>query len=187
MTREELNNEKQEKIIKEEKKEATKKIVKKTIKWLIIILIIGISFFSYTTYISSVKVKVREYRITDNKIPASFNGTKIIQLSDLHYGTTMFINNLSDIVNKVNVRNPDIVVFTGDLIDNNYKLSSNNREKIIKEFQKIKASLGKYAIMGDEDNDEFKTILNQAGFTILNNSYELIYNKKKKSKYRKCL
>ena len=176
MTREELNNEKQEKIIKEEKKEATKKIVKKTIKWLIIILIIGISFFSYTTYISSVKVKVREYRITDNKIPASFNGTKIIQLSDLHYGTTMFINNLSDIVNKVNVRNPDIVVFTGDLIDNNYKLSSNNREKIIKEFQKIKASLGKYAIMGDEDNDEFKTILNQAGFTILNNSYELIYN-----------
>ena len=176
MTREELNNEKQEKIIKEEKKEATKMIVKKTIKWLIIILIIGISFFSYTTYISSVKVKVREYRITDNKIPASFNGTKIIQLSDLHYGTTMFINNLSDIVNKVNVRNPDIVVFTGDLIDNNYKLSSNNREKIIKEFQKIKASLGKYAIMGDEDNDEFKTILNQAGFTILNNSYELIYN-----------
>lgn len=176
VTREELNNEKQKEIFKEEKRKETKKIVKSVVKWIVIILVFGILFFSYTTYISSVKVGVREYRITDKKIPESFNGTKIIQLSDLHFGTTMFINNLIDIVNKINDRNPDIVVFTGDLIDKDYKLSSKDQEKIIKELQKINARLGKYAIMGDEDNEEFATIFNQSNFTILKNSSELIYN-----------
>ena len=104
MTREELNEKKQQAIFKEQNKEQIKKIVKKITKILLIILILGTIFFSYTTYISSVKIKVREYRITNKKIPESFNGTKIIQISDLHYGTTMFESNLKDIVKKVNVK-----------------------------------------------------------------------------------
>ena len=164
MTREELNEKKQQAIFKEQNKEQIKKIVKKITKVLLIILILGTIFFSYTTYISSVKIKVREYRITNKKIPESFNGTKIIQISDLHYGTTMFESNLKDIVKKVNERKPDIIVFTGDLIDKDYKLSSKEQEKVIKELQKLNASLGKYAIFGDEDNEQFKIILNQCNF-----------------------
>lgn len=177
MTREQLNEEKQQEIFKEQNKENIKKIVKKVMKILLIILVIGTIFFSYTTYISSVKIKVREYRITDKKIPASFNGLKIIQLTDLHYGTTMFNENVKNIVKMTNDRNPDLIVFTGDLIDKDYKLTNKEQEKIIKELKKLSASLGKYAIIGDEDNEKTNTILNQADFTILKNESELIYQK----------
>ena len=146
-------------------------------KILLIILVIGTIFFSYTTYVSSVKIKVREYRITEKKIPASFNGLKIIQLTDLHYGTTMFNENIKDIVKMTNDRNPDLIVFTGDLIDKNYKLTNKEQEEIIKELKKLSASLGKYAIIGDEDNEKTNNILNQANFTILKNESELIYQK----------
>ena len=177
MTREQLNEEKQQEIFKEQNKENIKKIVKKVMKILLIILVIGTIFFSYTTYVSSVKIKVREYRITEKKIPASFNGLKIIQLTDLHYGTTMFNENIKDIVKMTNDRNPDLIVFTGDLIDKNYKLTNKEQEKIIKELKKLSASLGKYAIIGDEDNEKTNNILNQANFTILKNESELIYQK----------
>ena len=177
MTREQLNEEKQQEIFKEQNKENIKKIVKKVMKILLIILVIGTIFFSYTTYVSSVKIKVREYRITEKKIPASFNGLKIIQLTDLHYGTTMFNENVKDIVKMTNDRNPDLIVFTGDLIDKNYKLTNKEQEEIIKELKKLSASLGKYAIIGDEDNEKTNNILNQANFTILKNESELIYQK----------
>ena len=131
MTREQLNEEKQQEIFKEQNKENIKKIVKKVMKILLIILVIGTIFFSYTTYVSSVKIKVREYRITEKKIPTSFNGLKIIQLTDLHYGTTMFNENVKDIVKMTNDRNPDLIVFTGDLIDKNYKLTNKEQEEII--------------------------------------------------------
>lgn len=177
MTREQLNEEKQQEIFKEQNKENIKKIVKKVMKILLIILVIGTIFFSYTTYVSSVKIKVREYRITEKKIPASFNGLKIIQLTDLHYGTTMFNENVKDIVKMTNNRKPDLIVFTGDLFNKNYKLTNKEQEEIIKELKKLSASLGKYAIIGDEDNEKTNNILNQANFTILKNESELIYQK----------
>ena len=76
----------------------------------------------------------------------------------------------------VNERKPDIVVFTGDLIDKKYELSSEEQEKLIKELKGITATLGKYAILGDEDNEKISTIFNQSDFTILRNEYDLIYN-----------
>ena len=74
-----------------------------------------------------------------------------------------------------NERKPDIVIFTGDLINKQYDLNSKEQEKLIKELKGINASLGKYAILGDEDNEKIATIFNQSNFTILRNEYDLIY------------
>lgn len=176
MSREENNKAKQKEIFKEQNKESIKKIIKfltKTIFFLIITLTL---FFYYTTYVSTSKIKVREYRVINKKIPDNFNGLKIIQFSDLHYGSTMFLENLENIIYLINERNPDLIVFTGDLINKDYKLSSKELENIIKELKKLNASLGKYAILGEEDNEYFTTIMNQSNFTILKNEYELLYN-----------
>ena len=90
MTREEINDEKQKEIIRENHRELAKKIIKRVLLAILIIAVLGAAFFSYTTYISTVKINVREYRVVNSKIPESFNGIKIIQFSDLHYGSTMF-------------------------------------------------------------------------------------------------
>ena len=175
MTREEINKEKHKEIKREKQKETIKKVTKITVKLLLLIFITGTLFFSYTTYISTVKIHTREYRIIDNKIPDNFNGTKIAHFSDLHFGTTINLKKLKEIITKINETNPDIIVFTGDLIDKNYTLTNNEQEKIIKELNKLNSSLGKYAILGEEDNDNFNTIMNSSNFTILNNEHELIY------------
>ena len=175
MTRKELNEEIQKEIEKEQNAENIKKIIKLSVKIIIFLTIFITLFYSYTTYISTVKISVREYRIKNKKIPDSFNGLKIIQMSDLHLGSTMFTEDVKKIKKLSNERKPDIVVFTGDLIDKKYDLSKEEQEKLIKELKSINSSLGKYAILGDEDTEKISTIFNQSDFTILRNEYDLIY------------
>jgi len=175
LTRSERNEEKQKEIIKEENREIRKKIVISCFKIIIIIILLSITFYLYTTYISSKIIDVKEERIINEKLPTNFNGLKIIQISDIHYGSTIFIKDIKKLVKLVNQRTPDLVVFTGDLINKDYKLNSKEQEKLITELKKIKTTIGKYAIMGEEDSSEFNTIMNQSNFTILNNSYDLIY------------
>ena len=175
MTREEINEDKQKQITYENKKEIAKRIIKKIVKAIIIIAIIGFSFFAYTTYISTVKIQVKEYRIRNEKIPNSFDGIKILHFSDLHYGSTMFEENLKTIKKLINERKPDIIVFTGDLIDTRFDISSEQKEELTKKLKELNATLGKYAVLGDEDNEDVTTIYNQSDFITLKNEYELIY------------
>ena len=151
-----------------------KTIIKKGIKLTILVIVLATLFYTYTTYISTTKIVVREYRITNKKIPDNFNGLKIIQISDLHYGSTMFLEEMKTIKKMVNERKPDIIVFTGDLILKTKKLSPNEQEKITKQLKEMTASLGKYAILGDEDTENSNTILHQSDFIVLKNEYDLI-------------
>ena len=175
MTRNEKNEEIQKEIIHEENKEKTKKIIKIIIKVTLFIFIISFIFFSYTTYISTKKIGVREYRITNKKIPDNFNGLKIIHFSDIHFGTTMFNEDINKLVKLINIRKPDLVVFTGDLLAKTYDLKSEEQEKLIQELKNINAKLGKYAILGNEDTEKIATIFNQSDFIILRDEYDLIY------------
>ena len=176
MTREELNQQKQNEIIQEEKREKRKKLIILGFKIIVFIVTGFLLFYTYTTYVSNTMMIVKEDRIVDKDIPNQFNGIKIIQFSDLHYCTTFFEKQLKKMVKEINDRNPDLVFFTGDLIDKEYKISSEESEMINKYLSRIKTKLGKYAVSGEEDGDEFTTIMNQSGFTILNNDYELLYN-----------
>jgi len=176
MTREELNKDISDEIEEEELREKRKKIVKKVLKIILIIFTICILFIVYTKIISTSGLRVKEKRLEIVNIPESFNGVKIIQFSDLQYGSTIFEDEIKSLVKKINDRNPDIVIFTGDLIDKDYKIKHDELEKLIKNLNKINANIGKYAVNGDEDKDNFNTILTQSGFTVLDNSYELVYN-----------
>ena len=124
MTREEINESKQKEIFKEKKIKKAKKIIKIVVKVTLIVVVLAFLFLTYTSYISTTKVHVREYRITNKKIPESFNGIKIVHFSDLHYGTTIDNDNLKNIIDKINDRKPDIVVLTGDLIHDKYSIST---------------------------------------------------------------
>lgn len=176
MTREELNKEMQDEIEYQEKKEKRSILIKKLLKVFIILFVITFAFILYTKYISTSGLKVKEERLELSNIPDSFDSIKIIHFSDLQYGSTIFEDELKTLVKKINETNPNIVIFTGDLIDNDYSITHKENEEIIKELSKIKADIGKYAVSGDEDTDNFNTILTQAGFTVLDNNYDLIYS-----------
>ena len=80
-----------------------------------IFLIIFISLiYLYGKYIEPYSFKVREYAITNERIPEFFDGYKIIHFTDLYYNG----DKLDKIVNHINELNTDLIVFTGNLLCN---------------------------------------------------------------------
>ena len=128
MTREELNQKKQQEIFSEQKHEKRKKITLFIFKLSFAIIIGFVLFYLYTTFVSTRIISVHETRVINKKLPDSFNGLKIVHFSDLHFGTTFFSGEVKDVINKINLRRPDIVVFTGDLIDKDYDIIYNNSD-----------------------------------------------------------
>ena len=178
VTREEKNKQLKKDIKKEEKKELIKEKKKKIIKIIIIIFLIFLVLFTYMHSIGTKGLKVKEYKIVNNKIPDSFTGFKIVHFSDLYYLSTVNEKDLKKLVNKINELKPDIVVYTGDLFNSNKKLGKKDIDSLTKYLNKIHATIGLYAIKGDHDyTDTYNEIIEKTKFQLINNSYELIYYK----------
>jgi len=146
-------------------------------KFLFIIILICLCIYGYGTYIEPNQLRVKEHKIQSNKISNNFDGFKIVGISDIHYGQYFHHDDLKKLVNKINDLNPDIVVFTGDLIDSKTKVTTNMVNDISKELSKISTNSGKYIISGENDLkfDEWENIITSSGFINLNNNYDTIY------------
>lgn len=125
--------------------------------------------------------------VNSKRLPDSFDGYRIVQISDLHLGTwgsnTKFI---SEFVNSVNNLKPDLIVFTGDLV--------NQKSEELKPFEKILSKLeaadGVYSVLGNHDYGDYvdwpsaeakaanlenlKKIQAAAGWKMLNNSHDYL-------------
>lgn len=156
-----------------------KKQKHKLIKFLIIFIIILIALILYSHFFATKGLKVKEYKITNSIITDNFHGFKIVHISDIHYGRTVDQKDLENLVNEVNLLKPDLVVFTGDLIDEKTNLTEDDVKIISENLFNIEATVGKYAIGGEDDLNfsEWETIINEGNFKNLNDKYELIYNK----------
>lgn len=154
-------------------------IFKINYKLLFIFIIVIIIVLLWARYISTSGIIVKEYKVPNQKLPQHFHGLKIVHFSDVHYGRTIKKEELKKIVKKINFLNPDLVVFTGDLIDRTTDLTPAIKKTIVKELKKIKATYGKYAISGNHDLvfKEYNNILTSSDFINLDNNYDLIYNK----------
>lgn len=152
--------------------------MKLKLKWKIIFSIILLIIIIYISirFIGNIGLVVREYKITNKKLE-SFYGLKIAHFSDLHYGMSVNEKKLNIIVNKINMTKPDIVVFTGDLIDKNIKITDEIFELLVSKLSKINSKYGKYYVSGnhDKNNKSYNTIMTESGFQNLNESYDVIY------------
>lgn len=151
-------------------------------KFLAITFIILLSIFGillYSRYVATSGLITKEYVITTD-IADSYDGFKIVHFSDLHYGRIITDQELKIISKEINLINPDIVVFTGDLIDDSIDIDNFNDEKLISFLSSIKAKYGKYAVRGNHDYvvyaDKIKNLFADADFTYLENSYDILYN-----------
>ncbi len=159
----------------ENETEKSKKIIK-AIKIICAILFLIIMLITYARFKETNSLKVKEYKITNEKIPDNFHGTKIVQISDLYYGNTTNISFLKKIVKKINELKPDILILTGDLLDK--EITNEEKEEIIKTLKEIQASIDCYAITGEIDKSNKKNwdeIINESGFINLDNDEKKIY------------
>ena len=154
--------------------------IHRSVKIISIIVVLIFLFLMYLRFISTSGLEVKEYNVINSKI-GDYHGLKIVHFSDIHYKSTINYDELKKVIEKINYINPDIVTFTGDILDNKLKYSDKEINDLINLFSSINVSYKKYAISGDNDTNEYyKKIINNSGFVDLNNTYELIYNQNKR-------
>jgi len=132
-------------------------------------------------------VKIFEQEIVIPGLPDSFVGKRIVQLSDLHLAG--FHNNpgyIGEVVNRVNRLNPDLILFTGDMVHN----FSEELDPFTGILGKLEAPLGKFAVLGNHDYghyfrwrsveeeeanlDRVKAQIRAAGFDLLLNEHRTL-------------
>lgn len=125
--------------------------------------------------------------ISSPMIPRPFDGFKIAQISDLHVGTwgndTTFISTLVDSVNSLH---PDLIVFTGDIVNR----KTSELYPFVNVLSRLKAPYGVMSILGNHDygdyvdwktpadrtenNKELSLLQRKMGWDLLNNERRLI-------------
>lgn len=133
--------------------------------------------YYYARQIEPAMLKITHNHIYSDKISASFNDFKIVQFSDTHVGFHYSLEQLHELVQRINNEDPDIIVFTGDLIDEPQAFPYQQQLALI--LKKLNAKLGKYWVYGNHDHGGYGTniileIMNQADFTLLKNEHVLI-------------
>jgi predicted MPP superfamily phosphohydrolase len=93
------------------------------------------------------RYKVREQDVAIDNLPTDLDGFRIVQISDIHSGSFAFVSPVSNAVDIINKLQPDIVFFTGDLVNS----KADEMEPFIPIFKRIKAKHGVYSIMGNHD------------------------------------
>lgn len=98
------------------------------------------------------QIEVTHVEVSSDRLPESFEGFRIAQISDLHVGTwgndTGFIDRLVDSVNK---QQPDIILFTGDIVNR----QTGELAPFMKSLSRLKAPLGVYSVLGNHDYGDY--------------------------------
>lgn len=149
------------------------------------LIIVVVTIFLYAKYRGIKGLIVKEYRVESEILTSNFSGLKIVHFSDLLYKSTVDKDDVKNLVKRINELKPDIVVFTGDLINKNAKITNEDIEFLEEELESISVKIGKYAVYGDEDYsvESYKTIMEKGKFKILNNSYDEIFYKNNDSMF----
>lgn len=162
---------------REENKEKEKKKSHKLLYLLLLVIILCTGLYLDAKYIGIKGLKVKEYRVESSILTSNFSGVKIVHFSDLLYKSTIDNNDIKKLVNRINELRPDIVVFTGDLVDKNKNITDSDTNFLIEQLSLIDANISKYAIYGDYDYsyDKYEDVMTASDFILLNNSYDTIY------------
>lgn len=161
--------------------------MKKILKIFITMLILIILLLLYSRFIGTIGLNTKEYTIKDNNISNDFDGIKIIHFSDIHYKRIITKDKIDKIINEINLINPDIVIFTGDLIDQDSNLEEDDITYLKEALSKINAKYGKYSVIGNHDYsidiEVLRSIYKESNFNLLENSYDIIYGKNNNKLY----
>ncbi|MBN8623739.1 MAG: metallophosphoesterase [Flavobacteriales bacterium] len=139
----------------------------------------GIIFGKYRHRVRKVKVKIAG-------LPEVFKGYKIVQISDVHAGSFFHPEKLQKAVNLINEQNADLVLFTGDMVNN----FAEEFKPFAPLFSTIKAKDGKFSVLGNHDYGDYAEwnspqekaqnipnlieLQKQSGFEMLRNEHRII-------------
>ena len=148
------------------------------IKWIFTLLCLLGLIFIYAIFIEPKLLTTEQVEVsseyTDSKTGQMLT---IAQFSDTHLGFQFDLEKLKKTVDKINAQKPDLIFFTGDLID--HASSYDQIDEVGAVLAQLEAPLGKYAIYGNHDygggaQRHYQQICAEGGFTLLVNEVQKI-------------
>lgn len=161
-------------------------------KWLSVTgIVIGVIVFIvmwWGALINRYSIDVRNVDVEIAGLPEEFDGFTIAQISDLHVGTygtdTAFV---SDVVDRVNSLSPDIVAFTGDIVNRR----SSELRPFVSPLSRLRGRDGVFSILGNHDYGDYYSwpspqakadnmtelldMQSEMGWKMLNNATAFVY------------
>ncbi len=95
--------------------------------------------------------RVHKVKLTFKDLPEAFHGFTITQLSDIHSGSFDDKEAVEKGINLANAQKSDLIVFTGDLVNN----SADEMDQWIESFSMLEAPMGKFSILGNHDYGDY--------------------------------
>jgi len=115
------------------------------------LILIGVAacglFYFYTHHFEPNWIKVEHVRIQDPVLASAAGDLRIVQITDIHLnkGRLGFLE--KDLIRKVNALKPDLLFFTGDVVDDLTEIPA-----ALELFRSFKVRMGIYAVPGDTDH-----------------------------------
>lgn len=97
------------------------------------------------------KYKIHKKSIQFSNLPKSFDGLKIVQISDIHAGSFYDKEAVKKGVQMILDQKPDVVFFTGDIVNER----ADEMDDYFEVFNKITAPMGVYSILGNHDYGDY--------------------------------
>ncbi|MFC4556940.1 metallophosphoesterase [Virgibacillus kekensis] len=151
--------------------------LKRSIGSMLAVVGLGGGTYYYAREIEPAMLEVTREEISSAVIPKGFQNFKIVQFSDTHVGHHYSLDKLKKLCQKINSVTPDLIVFTGDLVDDPDTYNWNS--DIVRILSSLQAKHGKYWIYGNHDHGGYGTqtlreVMDKAGFQLLQNSHTSI-------------
>jgi predicted MPP superfamily phosphohydrolase len=97
------------------------------------------------------RYQVKRIPLSYGNLPPAFRGLKIVHISDIHSGSLMDKNAVIKGIDKIMQQKPDLILFTGDLVNN----VASEMEAYLEVFGKLKAPMGVYSTLGNHDYGDY--------------------------------
>ncbi|NVK49560.1 MAG: metallophosphoesterase [Cyclobacteriaceae bacterium] len=97
------------------------------------------------------RYRVIRHTVEFDDLPEEFDGFTITQISDIHSGSFDDKKKIKFGVDLINEQGSDVILFTGDLVNNRFE----EMEPWIETFKKLQAPMGKYSILGNHDYGDY--------------------------------
>ena len=147
---------------------------------------IPFSSLLYGMYRGKYNYKVLKYSLEFDDLPDAYDGYQITQISDIHSGSFDDPDKINYGVDLINQQNSDLILFTGDLVNNR----ADEMIPWVDTFKKLTAKDGKYSVLGNHDYGDYvdweseeaktdnmeklKDIHKQLGFDLLLNDHRIL-------------
>ena len=140
----------------------------------------------YGMYKGKYNFKVLKYTLHFEDLPKAFDGFRLTQISDVHSGSFDNMDKVSYAIDLINEQQSDVVLFTGDMVNN----KAEEMKPYVDIFKKLNAKEGLYSVLGihdygdyvrwnsDDDKkqnlEDLKAIQKEIGFDLLLNENRFI-------------